>query len=181
MPAVNLYVVADCSGSMAEPGKAGLLRYLLSYLLECGQLAELPAWCRGLRLIAWSDRAQCMDTPAAGGVLPLTLAGRADVYALMHLLEQEPLPWRLLLLSDGNLSGDALAAWQARRTRLPQEVRAVAVGADASLPTLEAMTSKGAVFLAEDIGAALHDWQLQLAEPRTLAALGVAPATDDWA
>lgn len=185
-----LYLVADCSGSMAEPGKAAVLAGLLSYARACARFGTLPAWCSHVKIVAWSDEAAIL-APALEA--PLTLpacAGRACPASLLSLLERDGMgAARILLLSDGGIDPAEQRAWQAWRAGIAGkalELRAVAVGADAALPTLEALVGKGELFAAEDIGAALHDWSagdaIRASAPWCLADTAQANAdTDDWA
>lgn len=184
-----LYLVADCSGSMAEPGKAAVLAGLLSYARACGRLGALPIWCSQVKVVAWKDEAMLL---APASEEPLTLpacAGRPRPASLFSLLEDDGMgAARILLLSDGGIDPADQRAWQAWRAGhagKALDLRAVAVGADAALPALEALVGKGRLFAAEDIGAALHDWiagDAAASAPWCLADTAQAYAdTDDWA
>lgn len=190
MSKIPLYVIADCSGSMAEPGKSGMLSYLLSYVAECMRLGQMPSWCAGVHALSWAATVQ----PLPLGLLLTTglaaprPAGRADLDVLMDVLERELLgaggAVRLLLMSDGGIDHACQKRWQTWRARFALDIRAVALGADASRLALEALAGKGALYGAEEIGAALHDWASPQAAPRslaeTVAALVVDCAADDW-
>ena len=186
-----LYLVADCSGSMAEPGKAAVLASLISYVRTCARFGTLPAWCAQVKLVVWSDEVTMLELTPEAPLPPLAGAGRAQVAGLFALLERDYAGTaRFLLLSDGGIDPAGQRAWQAWRAGYAgsaPELRAVAVGADAALPALEALVGKGRLFAAEDIGVALHDWdtsrQAHEAESWCLAdTVQVAGIdTDDWA
>lgn len=186
-----LYLVADCSGSMAEPGKVAVLAGLLSYVRACARFGTLPAWCAQVKLVVWWDEATLLELAPEAPLPPLACAGRAQPVSLFSLLERDVAgAARILLLSDGGVDSAGQRAWQAWRDGYAggaPEVRAVAVGADAALPALEALSGKGRLFAAEDIGAALHDWaascEAAQAEPWCLADTVQAAGadTDDWA
>lgn len=186
-----LYLVADCSGSMAELGKAAVLAGLVSYVRTCARFGTLPSWCAQVKLVVWRDEAILLELAPEAPLPPLACAGRAQPVILFSLLERDgAVPARILLLSDGGVDPAGERAWQAWRAGYPggaPEVRAVAIGADAALRTLEALSGKGRVFAAEDIGAALHDWTVSCeaseAEPWCLAdTVQTAGAdTDEWA
>jgi len=186
-----LYLVADCSGSMAEPGKTAVLASLVSYVRTCERLGTLPAWCAQVKLVVWSDEARLLELAPEAPLAVLTCGGRAQPATLFALLAQdEASTARILLLSDGGIDPVGQRAWQTWRAGYAggaPELRAIAVGADATLPALEALAGKGRLFGAEDIGIALHDWTAHQeghqAEPWCLAdtvqAAGIE--TDDWA
>lgn len=157
-----LYVVADCSGSMAESGKARVLAYLLSHVAQCVRLGHLPAWCAGVDVLAWGAAVQALPLPLERDLSPLQPAGRADITALIAALDacvqDSRQALRILLLSDGGIGHADQKRWQAWRAGVAVDVRAVAIGSDAGRPALEALAGKGRVFDAEDIGIALHDW-----------------------
>jgi hypothetical protein len=141
--------------------------------------------------VAWSDEATLLELAPEAPLPPLACAGRAQPASLFSLLEQDGMSAaRILLLSDGGVDPAGQRAWQAWRAGYAggaPEVRAVAVGADAALPALEALAGKGRLFAAEDIGAALHDWvasgEGSQAEPWCLAdtVRAASADTDDWA
>jgi hypothetical protein len=170
-----LYVVADCSGSMSESGKARVLSYLLAHVAQCVRLRHLPAWCAGVDAIAWTATVQVLPLPLEKDLPQLHPEGRADATALMAALEARKKdsrqPLRILLLSDGGIGHADQKRWQAWRAVFQVDVRAVAVGADASRPALEALAGKGQVFDAEDIGMALHDWYDMHSAPLSFAAM----------
>jgi len=186
-----LYVVADCSGSMAEPGKTAVLASLVLYVRTCERLGTLPAWCTQVKLVAWSDQARLLELAPQAPLPALTCGGRAEPATLFALLAQDGAgSARILLLSDGGMDPVCQRAWQTWRAGYAggaPELRAVAVGADATLAALEALAGKGRLFGAEDIGVALHDWaahqEAHQAEPWCLADTVQAAAieTDDWA
>lgn len=165
---------------MAESGKTRLLAYLLAYVAECVRLDRLPCWCAEVRALAWAATVQSLPMSGEHGVPPLRPAARAELDALMGALEREAAgnaaPLRVLLLSDGGMDHVAQRRWQAWRTRVPLDLRALAVGADASRPALEAMAGKGQTYEAEQIGAALLDWEAAHPAPARLADL----QADDW-
>jgi hypothetical protein len=177
---------------MAEPGKSGLLAYLLSYVAECVRLRQQPGWCGQVHALAWAATVQrlplSLALPVTGEPPALSPAGRADLNALMDALERELAdaegPVRVLLMSDGGIDQAAQKRWQTWRSRFPIDIRAVAVGADASRAALEGLAGKDALFGAEAIGMALHDWTVPHAAPRSLAETVAVcvPDTvaDDW-
>lgn len=164
-----LYVIADCSGSMAESGKARVLAYLLSHVAQCVRLQHLPNWCARVHAWAWAATVQPLALPVEHDLAPLRPEGRADATVLMAALEsllaEGSTPPRILLISDGGLDHVTQKRWQAWRARFPVDVRAVAVGADASRPALEALAGKGQVYEAEEVGIAIHDWESTQAAP----------------
>ncbi|MCD2514716.1 hypothetical protein LQ564_00130 [Massilia sp. G4R7] len=186
-----LYVVADCSGSMAEPGKTAVLASLVSYVRTCERLGTLPAWCSQVKLVAWSDQARLLELALQAPLPALTCGGRAESATLFALLMQDGARTaRILLLSDGGIDPVGQRAWQTWRAGYAggaPELRAIAVGADATLPALEVLVGKGRLFAAEDIGVALHDWaahqEAPQADPWCLADTVQAASieTDDWA
>lgn len=175
-----LYVIADCSGSMAESGKARVLAYLLSYIAEHLRLQRLPAWCAGVQAFAWAADVRPLALPVEHDLAPLRPEGRANATVLMGTLEgllaDVPAPPRILLISDGGIDHAAQKCWQGWRSRFPVDLRAVAVGADASRLALEALAGKGQVFDAEDIGVAVQDWESMQPSPLCIA----NTQSDEW-
>lgn len=182
-----LCLIADCSGSMAEPGKSSALAVVLDYVRQCTRLNALPGWCAEVCVIAWSDSAQVLPVLADADLTLPAPGGKGSMLALTALIEQlgadNPAGTRLLFMSDGGIDLAGQKTWTEWRARGMCEIRALTVGADASRLTLEALAGKGAVYQVEEIGAALHDWALDQGEPHDLAETMVAPAAavaDDW-
>src|SRR5690349_6566188 len=124
-----LYVIADCSGSMAESGKARVLAHLLSYMAQCVRLQRLPAWCAGVHALGWAATVEPLPLPVAHDLAPLRPAGRADANVLMVALEgllaEARTPLRILLISDGGIDHAAQKRWQAWRVSFPVDMRAI--------------------------------------------------------
>lgn len=188
----TLFVVLDTSGSMSEMGKLATAANMLAYVCACVRMRQGRLPFDRLNLLLWNDETQVMALdpneapPVLTGVGSNSLSGLTEV--LERIAPDEAGKSRLLLLSDGNFSADELRGfknWLIKRKRY--DVRTVAVGMDADMAALKAMTPGGRVYAASEIGNVLKRWPLQEETaklPRRLSDLSrVAPTerVSEWA
>ncbi len=157
-------VITDTSGSMREHGKAMLARNIIAYVREQRRLGDGPPLSGEAIVVLWGDETSIVALLPEQDVPPFRTGGRARMEPLLMALERlrsADGSLRIFLLSDGHIARadvEAFRGWQRRHSGV--SVRALAIGPDAVLATLEKMADPGGVFLPAEVVAAITTWDL---------------------
>ena len=149
---MNLYLICDTSGSMAEWGKTLIVRGVARAI---EQYLRLGHGCADLRLVAWGDEARVVEWQPDQEFPPEMLGckGKANVSALIAHIEKQPFG-KIVLITDGFWArSDARALKRWKDDFPPNTIRVIRVGADSN-PQLRGDD----VFTAEELLAALDGW-----------------------
>lgn len=161
---MTLHVIADSSGSMQEMGKGCLARNLVTFI------RELLAGERGeplgeIALYHWKERVVAVPMQEEVETPPLDPGdpgGRASLERLREFLQSELRnrnEVRAVILTDGNFQRQELkefALWRKEQAGLA--LLTLAVGSDASYPSLQELSTGGRVYAPEDVCAALRSF-----------------------
>ena len=149
---VELLLVCDISGSMAEGGKCmlvrGIARAVEQYVRFGYAVAsiKLVAWCDTATFVKWNPDAEFPDHL-------LQCHGSASAVALCGLIGCQPVG-KVLLLTDGFWSiEDARCLKRWKRSLPPETLRIIKIGGDAN-PLLKGDD----VFLSDEVFLALDGW-----------------------
>lgn len=156
----TLVAIIDVSGSMAESGKLMLARNALSLVLEQVEMGFAPPWLSEVEIVSWGVTVEEIVLGDDRSIPEMTGEGRAEVSILLRFLDallgQMNGRHRVLLLSDGAVpAAEARAFREWRQQRETLDIRALAVGVDASARILKEMTGKDSLRV-EDAGMALE-------------------------
>lgn len=167
----KVYVIADCSASFIEDGKAAIQRYLLTTVMSA--VMKLPYDEEDFFYLVWNDDIAEIDPISCHTDcdLRISFGGKASMHVLYNAVKQIGENGRILLLSDGCYdSGDMKEITRIKRLaeKLNTIIYVVAVGADADeygLSEIATVTKK--VFNASDILLAVRDLYLRSFLPNT--------------
>jgi|GEM_PF-659010 len=156
--AAQLWVICDTSGSMSEAGKPAVLRSLLSFLGLANELAYNAVSLTREKTVVWNEKPEIFAS--IPNATDMRFFGRPNMDALLAMLSAS-IPSdsnvSILFLTDGQWPQDYLQAFQKWfRTQPRVGLAFVAVGCDSNLRQLQGIAGSSAVFLAEEIVAALH-------------------------
>lgn len=151
MPFCNeLLVVVDCSGSMAELGKQGVLKNLLVYVQ---QHLDLQKSLAEVAILALSEHLQPLPVIKGKVELPVPSAS-ANLFEFSQYLEtklQKGKVIKVLFLTDGCFLASAAKQFFQWRNKQPLvRLATVAIGADANEHQLAQLATPGLNFIAQD-------------------------------
>jgi len=158
-PQDAMYLIADCSGSMQELGKALLTRNITGFIREFLNMHGGSFFCSGIQLYLWNECVTPFRLNDDCEIPHMVTSGKADLKQLRDFLEKELLEQnhvKAIILSDGNFPKNELinfGNWCKEQPCL--KLIAVAVGSDASLSGLKELSSDGRIFNPEDIATAI--------------------------
>ena len=156
----SLNVIVDGSGSMNEMGKRFLQRNLCRFisqlpLLDVRTYAELS-----FLFFRWTSSVAPLAIQDDGDLPVLDAEGKADLGALAKMLKDMPengRKRRVLVLTDGIFETSKIAEFK-KETRSTGNLvlRTVAVGPDADLIKLKALSTNETAYLPENISSAVY-------------------------
>ncbi len=157
----GLVVIVDASGSMAELGKSVIAWNLCNYLLQRIRLGTAPLWLDRMTTVTWGETIVVESPDAVSTVEYRSPTGHANLVSLATALEsieeaRDSGPLRYLLLSDGRFQREQIpvfAKWI--KNKRERQMRAIAVGADADVKSLNSIAGETGVFQAEEITLAI--------------------------
>lgn len=138
---LRIDVIADCSGSMREMGKADVMRNAVRTLSVWFERPE-NSGCQ-LAIYLWTD---ALTRLVKGG--KLAFRGKADPSVLREHLDALPEGARVLLLSDGLFSVEPLTRKAREKSVLLIPVQ---IGADANEQALRSLSHARRVFRVSEL------------------------------
>lgn len=141
----NVFVIADCSGRMAEQGKNQIMEYVLrcaANMLSGDRFVDADP-----EFFSWGSTIDKIGEPYF-----TECSGKSDVGLLEKMLGEMAERSPVLFLSDGNFD---YAGIKKKAAEKKLGVIGVVIGADASVSAMNAVSTSRKAYKAEDITAAV--------------------------
>lgn len=155
-----LSIMVDLSGSMNEMGKIQLQKNLCAYVLQLWLLEKSKYKDIELNFYKWTTEISRLTLDNHSQLPTFTAEGAAKLSSLADFirphLNKSPSA-RFLLFSDGNFASDdykKFINWK-KTQKLPL-LRTLAIGADADILKLKALSTNKSCYLSENIAATIE-------------------------
>ncbi len=189
----TLYFIVDVSGSMNEMGKIHLQRNLCRFAAQLRSIDQEKYADLDIRFYRWVQDISEITIQSDGDIPTFNTEGSSNLDDLSNFLSQhlkDTGAARILLLSDGFFSLDAIDRFIQWKNGLHILIRTVAVGTDADLLKLKKISTNHTVYLSENIASAIDSsifgYDKTFATPVSTAQIlhsepaGTGGSEEDW-